>query len=332
MVAGEDIGNPVHNISYLKEPYGVCRNNNHVTGKWVYNFGYTDADKSFYCCSWDKSDFVYNTKLCGIGSMQSWHPYFAARPDGLNQAGGDSCTCDNKDGYESRFKMHKRERYDWTPSFCHLLSWNATQFCELLGDRIILIRGDSTGMQSAVSLMNLIYAHDGGCQTQIIASSAALLGARNTGNTMLIHEAVRASNASIVILSAGAHFHTLADLSIQWDLVPQELEIVRREYPGVKIAFKSINPGHVDCKQHTEPIDTFFPNPDPAADKYHWNMHPAFDNFNRQRALQHNMTLIEMTPLYLRPDMHSDCLHACLPGPVNLFAILVLNMLYTGEL
>ena len=69
-----------------------------------------------------------------------------------------------------------------------------------------------------------------------------------------------------------------------------------------------------------------------SGDIYSWNMQPAFDNFARKRARVMSMPMIEMTPLYLRPDMHSDCLHACLPGPLDLFAILLQNMLHTKEL
>lgn len=114
--------------------------------------------------------------------------------------------------------------------------------------------------------------------------------------------------------------------------MPSQVSEVRQEFPTIKLVYKSMNPGHPNCHNATGPIDFFDPVRNDTGDNYSWNMHPAFDNYSRQRALQLNMTLIEMAPLYLRPDGYSDCLHMCLPGPLDLFSILLLTMLRTGEL
>jgi hypothetical protein len=42
-----------------------------------------------------------------------------------------------------------------------------------------------------------------------------------------------------------------------------------------------------------------------------------------------------MEPLYYRADAHSgngDCLHYCMPGPLDLAAMLLHHMFITGEL
>lgn len=49
------------------------------------------------------------------------------------------------------------------------------------------------------------------------------------------------------------------------------------------------------------------------------------------------MSIIDISPLYLRPDMHivgshQDCLHACEPGALNLFSNAFLQMLVNNEL
>jgi hypothetical protein len=46
--------------------------------------------------------------------------------------------------------------------------------------------------------------------------------------------------------------------------------------------------------------------------------------------------LLSMEPLYLRPDAHvygskHDCMHYCQPGPLDLFSVLLLQMMVTGE-
>jgi hypothetical protein len=178
-----------------KEAFGICRDGNHVVGKWVYNASLTNQDKSFYCCGWDHNDFTSNFDLCGIGSMAEWGKLFYGRDRGLAQAGGHACTCDSAGGNANRLVMHPREKYQWVPTYCNLLPWNATQFCELLGDRVVLLRGDSTSVQMAVTLMNMIVAKGGKCQQQIASSAANLLGFKDR-DQFLLQEAVRATPAS----------------------------------------------------------------------------------------------------------------------------------------
>jgi hypothetical protein len=48
--------------------------------------------------------------------------------------------------------------YYWQPENCTLLRWNATQFCELLGNRTILLSGDSTMQQTASTLFSMLSA------------------------------------------------------------------------------------------------------------------------------------------------------------------------------
>ena len=60
---------------------------------------------------------------------------------------------------------------------------------------------------------------------------------------------------------------------------------------------------------------------------------------------KHNISVIDMSQLYLRPDAHTgkkflllnkkaahDCLHYCIPGPVDLFGNIILMQFYTNQL
>ena len=320
---------------YYQRQYGTCRYGEHVVGKWVYNANLTREDKSFYCCGWDNNDFLYNMPMCGFASMQGWQNLMTGGPTGYIQSGGHACTCDSSAGFDSRFQVHEREKYEWVPSFCFLRQWNATEFCELLGDRNILIRGDSTAMQSAATLINMLsnqYKDGKGCQTHISFSYNNLLGALENSRQLPLVDAIQRTNASIVILSGGAHFFDKARYTEHFLLLEKQILEIRASQPHIQFSFKTVNPGHVNCQQHTAPIDAYLPALNNSGDIYSWNMHPAFDNFARKRARVLGMPMIEMAPLYLRPDMHSDCLHACLPGPLDLFAILLQNMLHTKEL
>lgn len=47
--------------------------------------------------------------------------------------------------------------YDWKPNTCKLVEWNGYGFCKYLGEKSILLIGDSTMYQSTLTLQNMIY-------------------------------------------------------------------------------------------------------------------------------------------------------------------------------
>ena len=71
---------------------------------------------------------------------------FQARPDQLLPVGGNACACDPA----------RREQLSllWAPSRCRLRDFSAAAFCAALGDRTLLLVGDSTMQQLASVLMN----------------------------------------------------------------------------------------------------------------------------------------------------------------------------------
>ncbi len=100
----------------------------------------------------------------------------------------------------------------------------------------------------------------------------------------------------------------------------------------VSIFFRTMNPGHHSCDEHVEPFKNvndfrLVPNDE---DKYHWNLHIEFDQLAQFYKSILNISVINMKPLYLRPDAHpgrGDCLHFCTPGPLDLFPRLLQNEL-----
>jgi hypothetical protein len=330
----------------FKQEFGTCKGGNHAVGKWVFNDKLTNTDKSFYCCGYDDNDYQSNVTLCGLHNARdrqtvvfgtrpqefSHFEYFVGQENHLMQSGGNACVCD-KAGDKGRWEMHMREKYEWTPSFCFLQAWNAKTFCELLGDRNILIRGDSTAGQSAITLINMLVAKGEKCQKQITFSWANMLGLSTGPRNHELLDMVHHANASIVIFSAGAHFHSLDQYKQGWEPMVAKIADVQTQLPHVKFAFKTINPGHVNCHEHFNPTEHYQPPAATTSDEFHWNLHPAFDNYAKEVVRTRlRIPVIDMTPLYTRPDAHADCLHLCLPGPLNLFSTLVLNMLSTGEL
>jgi hypothetical protein len=106
------------------------------------------------CCSWDSAAYA-SSPLCPQGAavqaavrsaFEIGAGRFQARPDQLLPVGGNACACDPA----------RREQLSllWEPSGCRLRDFSASAFCTALGDRTLLLVGDSTMQQLASVLMN----------------------------------------------------------------------------------------------------------------------------------------------------------------------------------
>ena len=110
----------------------------------------------------------------------------------------------------------------------------------------------------------------------------------------------------------------------------------------IQFIWKSQNPAHLSCVTELQPFDDFnsaIRNAEveqPLIDKYFWHMHPKFDRIAARlfKDSQQPFKFLDMRPLYMRPDGHhgdvslfDECLHYCLPGPLNLFAVQLLHLL-----
>jgi hypothetical protein len=154
---------------------------------------------------------------------------------------------------------------------------------------------------------------------------------------MTLEDALRQVQANITILSCGAHLQDVGDLdAILFGL----LNLIKsyRELTNTTFVWKTQNPAHFQCGDYTAPTvgNTGYPIP-PNLDKYHWNALPDYDKYIRSNlsVARYGFKILDMSPLYYRADAHTgggDCLHFCMPGPVDLFAILLFQMLYNGEL
>ena len=154
---------------------------------------------------------------------------------------------------------------------------------------------------------------------------------------MTLEDALLQIRANITILSSGPHLQDVGDLdAILFGL----LSLIKsyRELTNTTFVWKTQNPAHFQCDSYNAPTvgSTGYPIP-PNLDKYHWNALPDYDNYIRSNSSEarYGFKILDMSPLYYRADAHAgngDCLHFCMPGPVDLFSILLLQMLYNGEL
>lgn len=138
-------------------------------------------------------------------------------------------------------------------------------------------------------------------------------------------------------VGTSAHFFDVSDYEISLNKIADKINDIRRTHKKPpKFIWKTSNPGHLNCAPELKPITSMEQTSD-SPDPYKWTLHRSFDKLAINMSLSVGINVIDMTPLYLRPDGHpghlawdlkiGDCLHYCLPGPLNLFAILLYHIL-----
>ena len=148
--------------------------------------------------------------------------------------------------------------------------------------------------------------------------------------------------ADLAVISMGAHIEDEGDF---WTILDGLHKIMdQRNSTGGKLPtliFKSPNPPHLGCETQEIPIEQFVSNPLNLEDKYHFERFYQLDVFMQSYARNvsndSGFKLLSMEPLYLRPDAHvygakKDCMHYCQPGPLDLFSVLLQQMMANGEI
>eukprot|EP01040_Poterioochromonas_malhamensis_P001732 gene1732-1838_t len=328
-----------------------CKGNEYVDGRWVFNQS-TAMTKSFICCGWDTGDYL-DPVVCGPSTAPKAVNTTNVRGNNkyLAQGGGHSCVCDTREGTHS---VQQRERYYWHPRNCTLPRWSAERFCRLLGERRLLFIGDSTNRQTSTTLMSMIVAGGGNCSDHIYSSRSDNLVSKANGSKSLrqiVQEYSTTFVPDVVIMSAGAHVKSIPDYEKNWQAVYDQIVVLHSEFPQIRFLWKTQNPGHVLCQRDSKPSQRHEKRHE-KRDVYHWNIHRDYDlmsydyvqNLTRSFAQRESeapqakavIDVMDMYPLYLRPDAHpnyiNDCLHYCLPGPLNIIGVLLLNKLITREI
>ncbi|CAI5479421.1 unnamed protein product [Closterium sp. Yama58-4] len=134
------------------------------------------------------------------------------------------------------------------------------------------------------------------------------------------------SDTAVLVLNRGAHYVEDEEFTEQLN---RTLTRVREVAPDILIIYRSTPPGHAHCENITAPLKE---PQDPASLPFHWG------EFGRQNKLAKQMVeavggvFMDVDPMTrLRGDGHmlppNDCLHYCLPGPLDVWTQLLYNML-----
>lgn len=275
-----------------------CHDNNHISGSWVENNNI--SKKSFVCDILANHPAIEDTNEKYVyhnGSM----PY--------ERSGG--CSCDETQGTTT--SVSNREKYEWLPNNCTLRPWNATEFCRLLGERNILLSGDSTMHQTFSTLSSMVAEGNGSCGPQLTFGLSHLLTVAGYANWRVVdHITKHKPFPDIVVITVGAHLADMGDLQDIWDNVDTGLRhilkwlrdntwrLVGHDH-DIKWIWKTQNPGHMNCTAITSPLST--PNAiteDDPRDKFHWGFHKHFDELSMKWAKEEGMKVIDMSPLDYR--------------------------------
>lgn len=145
---------------------------------------------------------------------------------------------------------------------------------------------------------------------------------------------IRNKNASLLILNTGAHSARNGAATIEKHLIPN-LQKVAQRYPSVNVIYRNSARGHLNCVEmvnnaplHTPQVVT------PALEKEFFNAEFGWSHFDDMNTEIRNVLenqfpqyiyLDSATALNLRADSHTidhigehiDCLHYCMPGPLD---------------
>lgn len=386
-------------LALKNEHLPLCRANQHTTGIWVRipDHILINKKKPYYCCdhSYHPED---NPKECGkwqqiysSGSSSNSSSRTVYDDDNAVPFGAaHSCACDSKE--RSTHSLSDREKYRWFPQSCQLLEWNATAFCELLGDRNVMFIGDSTASQMAYSLRAQIYwdnkvenpalssysspsaptsanttAHStsssGKCSSSTSKISSLIANAMITEAdiNVLISYIKSVTKPTIIVLNNGPHLLRTQGLYKFFEGIEAlvfnntaVIDSVRAKL--VSVVWRTIHPGHYNCESrsghhHSDaggPIDPFNETLYKQSNPFRYSLFPYWDFLSVNKAKKMNFSILDMSPLYYRADAHPailkdrhvlkdgtfqvDCLHNCLPGPMDMSVHLLHQMLYNEEI
>jgi hypothetical protein len=147
------------------------------------------------------------------------------------------------------------------------------------------------------------------------------------------------------VFGHGAHAYSEGDMLAFFQDLRRSLETsyyrdLKKEM-NITFVWRTQLPGHPGCDNFTEPYsyrrDNFPIYNDSTVDRYKYStVLVNLDKFATRIARdEFHMAILDLEPLYGRPDAHpgvDDCLHYCMPGPIDLVATLLLQKLYLKEI
>eukprot|EP01038_Epipyxis_sp_PR26KG_P015471 gene15471-20874_t len=285
--------------------------------------------------------------------------------DGIgNPSMGAACECDYAFD-DPATAIRPSEKYIWEPNRCELTPWSKINICELIGSRRVLLLGDSTMNILHSTLKSMIYAKDPTTKNECLSIKIGMNEHHQMqtlrGGAELDRSIAHILNSSLpdlILFSKAAHTHVDPDYHPDDYTKRQEkcFETWKKDVNNIILEIKDYQKWHPEkhiqmvyvtatagisgCKHMTDqpPLQHRIPATD-----WNWESMYWMNDYAVQHFPSHGIPVIDLSPLDLRPDTkvganykhgsnEYDCLHSCIPGPLNIFPQFFGHMLTTGEI
>ena len=202
-------------------------------------------------------------------------------------------------------------------------------------------------LQAAVTLMSMIRSgipQQGLCNEQIIYAPHRARHLRSTDNHPSAESYIEKEKPDVVVASMGAHFRNMARYRAEIHELFEAILAIRTALPGgFLFVWKTTHPGHVNCGDYRLPVNSTMELNSAAHGPFDWRLFAKYDKIALNHSRHYDVPLINLSyPLQLRPDSHTgvnaysllsrlsmgECLHLCLPGPLDLFSTMMMHLLH----
>lgn len=143
-----------------------------------------------------------------------------------------------------------------------------------------------------------------------------------------------------IILNRGAHYLPTTLVNEQLELLIPFLHDIMNKFSKTQIFYRNTVSGHPKCSDFDKPLQlednynryVMHAFNSPEVRDFNWGKFPLQNKIITKAFESINAIIIDVNAsAYFRPDSHSrpngDCLHYCLPGPVDNWVILFYNIL-----
>jgi hypothetical protein len=258
--------------------------------------------------------------------------------------------CSRKDE-KSLNRVYQSLLYEWKPYCDQTERFNPEIFINKLGTRNLTLIGDSITQEHAVSLYCLLgeyiltnifsnqdqikWENEGKRDRSMLRfqlKSKSVVTYYRHDRLAELHTYKPSANyinilsqSNIVVFNSMLHWKgkNQSELLIEYKKVSDGImEDIRLNYPNLNVIYRTTYSGSSNCENNDNPIDYKLN----YTGIYNWNQVPNYNNIWRELAndpLYSNQLRILDVELMMsyRPDGHSspprDCLHYCLPGPID---------------
>ena len=263
----------------------LCNGVEYNYGRWVEDTSLLQKpEQNFICCDGAARSNTNLSKFCPPGFDIDDHGCTCLHHH-LKQNNIDPATATEQ---EYRYNVNSA-KYKWKADKCELTTWNAYEFCQLLGTKKVLIMGDSTSNQANQILKSMIFQtniNDASllkCANQIVLQMSDILvappinggGGRGYSLSQTVIEEFYAGQTYDYLIFGGFHFNYLGHS--QWYTgssnatkveatdprfagsalvrLQEHINIInkffkKRGMPSPHMIYKSVSVPHDQCQAH----------------------------------------------------------------------------------